>query len=102
MDKCYGMLGIATKAGKVFSGYDSVLDGIKRNQVKLIIVAHDASEKTLKEMMFVCEKYNIPLLVFGTIDENSHAIGKKNRAIIGVADMGLAKQIQKIINGGEV
>jgi len=102
LDKCYGMLGIAAKAGKIMSGYDSVLDGIRRKQIKLVIVAHDASEKTIKEITFVCEKFNIPLLVLGTIEENSHAIGKKNRAIIGIADLGFAKQIQKINNGGKV
>ena len=101
MNKCYGMLGISAKAGKLLSGADSVLDGVKRNRVKLIIVATDGSDKTKKEMKFISEKHNIPLIIFGTIEENSHAIGKKNRAIIAITDTGLANSIRKIISGGE-
>ena len=41
------------------------------------------------------------LIVFGNIDDNSHAIGKKNKAVIGIKDNGIAEVIQKIINGGE-
>ena len=46
MDKIYGILGIASKAGKIVSGFDSILENIKKEKVKLIIVAEDASEKT--------------------------------------------------------
>lgn len=97
MNKCYGMLGIAAKAGKILSGTDSVLDGVKRKQVKLIIVAEDCSEKTKKEMRFISEKFHIPLIIFGNIDDNSHAIGKKNRAIIAITDVGIANKVQEDI-----
>lgn len=88
MNKCYGMLGIATKAGKLVSGTDAVVDSLKKKQAKLVIVAEDASDKTKKEINFLCSKakFNIPLVIFGNIDENSHAIGKRNRAIIAILD----------------
>jgi len=95
------MLGIATKAGKVVSGSNAVLDAVRKNIVKLIILAEDASEKTKKEIKFTCDKFNIPLIIFGNIDLNSKSIGKKNRAIIAICDAGFANNIQKIINGGE-
>lgn len=88
LNKCYGMLGIATKAGKLVSGTDAVVDSLKKKQAKLVIVAEDASDKTKKEIRFLCSesKFNIPLVIFGNIEENSHAIGKKNRAIIAILD----------------
>ena len=89
------MLGIAVKAGKLASGNDAVLDLVKKHRVKLIIVAEDASDKTKKEMQFMCNKFNIPLIIFGNIEENSHAIGKKNRAIIAICDSGIANKIRK-------
>ena len=82
-------------------GTEVCLEGIKKKQVKLVIVAGDASEKTIKQITFACEKYNVPLLIFGSIVENSHAIGKENRAIIGIKDFGIANKIQELINGGE-
>ena len=48
MDKIYGILGIACKAGKVVSGFDSILENVKKGKVKVIIIAEDISEKTRK------------------------------------------------------
>ena len=31
----------------------------------------------------------------------SHAIGKNNKAVIGIKDLSFANEIEKIINGGE-
>ena len=49
-------------------------------------------------MKFICDKYGIPLVNFGSIEGNSHAIGKKNRALIGICDEGLAKRFLELIN----
>lgn len=98
MDKVYGILGIATKAGKIVSGFDSVVDCCKKNQVNLVIVANDISEKSRKEIKFVCDKYQVQLINFGDIETNSHSIGKQNRAIIGVCDKGFSKRILELIN----
>ena len=52
-------------------------------------------------MKFLAEKKKIPIFVMGTIAENSKAIGKENRAIIGMKDKNMAEGIKKIICGGE-
>ena len=49
-------------------------------------------------MKFFCDKYGIKLITFGTIEGNSHSIGKKNRAIIGICDSGLAKKFQELVD----
>ncbi len=49
-------------------------------------------------MRFLCDKYGIPLVVFGNIEGNSHAIGKKNRALIAICDEGLAKKFLELIS----
>ena len=91
--------GISAKAGKVVSGTDLVLAEMKKQKVKLVIVAEDASEKTKKNMNYYCEKSNIECIIYGTIDELSKSIGKRNKAIIGIEDQNLAETIKdKIIN----
>ena len=82
MNKIYGLLGISTKAGKLVSGTDLVLEEIKKEKVKLVIVAEDASEKTIKNIIYYCNRYNVRYIVFGKIEELSKAIGKCNKAII--------------------
>lgn len=61
----------------------------------------DASEKTIKNIKYYCNKNNIENFVYGTIFENSKAIGKQNKAIIGIKDQNLAEAIKKVIHGGE-
>ena len=102
INKVYGLLGLCAKSGKIVSGTDAVCEEIKRNKVKLLIVAKDASPKTISNMQYLAEKKKVPVMVIGSIDENSKAIGKENRAIIGVKDKNIAQGIRKIICGGEV
>lgn len=78
---------------------DAVSSEAQKNKVKLILVAEDASEKTIRHMQYLAEKKNIPILVLGNILENSKAIGKENKAIIGVKDKNIADGIKKIYGG---
>ena len=102
VNKVYGLLGLCARAGKIVSGMDAVADDLKRHKVKLIIVAEDASEKTVKNIQYLADSKKVPVVVIGTISENSKAIGKENRAIIGVKDKNISDGIKKIIFGGEV
>ena len=48
------------------------------------------------------DEYNIPYIIDGQIDEISKAIGKSNKAVIGIEDLNLSNEIQRINNGGDV
>ena len=86
------------KLVKLYLGFDSIEQSVEKKLVNLIVVASDTSEKTKKEMKFICDKFKIPFVVFGTIEGNSHFIGKQNRALIGICDEGLAKRFLELIN----
>ncbi len=101
-EKVYGLLGLTTKSGNIVFGTDACIEKIENKQVKLIIVASDASEKTKKNINFVCDKNSVPIKIFGTIEKLSKAIGKNNKAIIGIKNESLAKEISKIIDGGDI
>lgn len=101
INKVYGLLGISSKAGKVISGTEVVLEAIRKHKVKLVIVAEDAAERTIKNIKYECEKNNINMVVFGNIFDNSKYIGKQNRAVIGISDINLCLAIEKIIRGGD-
>ncbi len=98
-NKVLGLLGLSSKAGKVMSGTDMVLEGIKRRKVKLVIVAEDAAERTVKNMTYACGEY-VKVERYGKIEEISKAIGKQNRAVIAITDKNLADAILKVIHGG--
>ena len=102
--KVLGMIGISAKAGEMVCGTDATLEDIERRKVCLVVVAENASDKTKKNIEFICKKKNVEYIEFGNIDEISKAIGKNNKAIIGIKSKGLAEQIVKLIkeNGGDL
>lgn len=102
MNKALGLIGISAKAGKIVYGTDSSIEAMKSHKVKLLIVSNEASEKSKKNFNYYAQKYNTKICFFETIENLSKAIGKKNKVVIGILEENLAKEIQKIINGGEV
>lgn len=93
-NKIYGLLGLCTRAGKISFGTEAVLDKIAKQKVKLIIIAEDTSEKSKKKIIDIANKKNIPYMIFGTIFDNSKAIGKVNKAIIAIEDKNFAEAIK--------
>ncbi len=100
--KILGLIGLAAKAGKIAFGSDSVEMQAQKGKISLLVVAKNASERTKDKFMKISKKYNIPIVVHGEIDELSKAIGKSNKAILGIVDINLSKEIQKINDGGDV
>lgn len=72
-----------------------------RYKAKLVIVSEEASERTKDKFKKLCLEYNVPLIIDGNIEELSKAIGKENKATFAVKESNLAKEIEKIYNGGE-
>ena len=99
--KILGLIGLAARARKVSFGADSVELEAQKNKVYLIILAQDSSSRTKEKFQKISEKYNIPIIITQTIEDLSKAIGKNNKAILGIGDINLASEIQKIYNGGE-
>lgn len=101
--KVLGLLGICKKANKLISGTDACIEGIKKKNIKLVILSEEASDKTIKNFRFVCEQYDVPIHIIGVnIETMSKSIGKNNRAVIGIEEENIASQIQKLINGGDL
>ena len=90
------------KAGKVAFGADSVEETIIKRKAKLIIVSNESSERTKSKFSKICEKYNIPIIIDGNIEEISKSIGKNNKAVIGIKDINFANSIQKKYDGGDI
>ncbi len=100
-NKILGLIGLAARARKVSYGADSVEMQIKNRKVNLIIVADDASKRTKDKFNKIALQYDIPIIVAENIEALSKAIGKSNKAVLGIEDINLSKEIQKINNGGE-
>ncbi len=97
-----GLIGLAAKARKICFGADSVEEQIKKKKVFLIIVATNSSDRTKEKFKKLSEECKVPIIEHGEIETLSKSIGKINKAIIGIEEQNIAKEIQKINNGGEI
>lgn len=96
--KLLSLLGMATRAGKLCPGFTRCSGAIKSSKANLVIVCRDMSVKSVKEVRFLCEKFNIPLAESDiTIEELSVAIGFK-AGVCAVCDAGFARSIAALIN----
>ena len=100
--KILGLMGLVARARKITFGADATEEGIKQKHVGLVIVATDSSERTKDKFRKLSEEYQIPIIIMGDIEEISKAIGKSNKAIVGIKEKNLSKEILKINNGGDV
>jgi len=96
-NKIFTLLGFAQKSGNLITGENTCEIYLKRKQLILLIVSEDASENTVKKMAGHSKKYNVPLYQFASREELSIAIGKANRAVIGIKDRGFAKKITELL-----
>ena len=100
-DRILGLIGISAKAGGVASGADSVKREVANKKIRLMILAENSSEKTKLKFKKIADEAKIPIIFFGTISNLSNAIGKTNKAILGIKDINLASEIIKVYNGGD-
>ena len=100
-NKVSGLIGLAMRAGKIVFGTDACMQDIQKNKIKLIIIATDSAERTKINFKNICKDKHIPVIEFLEIETISKAIGKDNKAIIGIKDSNFSKEIIRIINGGE-
>jgi ribosomal protein L7Ae-like RNA K-turn-binding protein len=87
-----GYLGIAARARKTVSGA-MLMEAVRKKRVSLVLVASDASDRTKKQFQDKCTSYQIPCLIWGSVEKVSMATGMHMRVAIGILDRGLAKNI---------
>ncbi len=93
--RIYSMLGLCMRAGMLAYGADMCEEKMKYGKVSMLIIANDASDNTKNRFKKLADK-KIVYREFGTIDEISHAIGKENKAIVGILDVNFCKKINDL------
>ena len=86
LNSIYSLLGFARKGGKSFSGFDTVKAKIPKCSRGLLIMAEDSSPALQKEISFLGNKYNLPLLSLGTKEKLGIAVGKSPRGVLLITD----------------
>jgi len=92
----FNYLGLAMRAGKLVTGEEGVMNAIRSGDAKLVILSADASDNTQKKYRDKCQFFNVALLECSNRDELGESIGKVERVVIAVTDLGFARLIEKI------
>jgi ribosomal protein L7Ae-like RNA K-turn-binding protein len=98
MNKVVQYLGLAQRAGKMVTGEELVIQAIRHKQVKLVVLAGDASDNTRKKIQDKCASYQVPLRIYGDRNLLGSSLGKEQRVTLGVKDSGFAQELLKLID----
>jgi len=97
LQKIYGMIGFAQKAGKISSGTMVVRSSLLRRRAYLLIMSCDISENTRELLLTVCKKQKIPWVTLGDKFELGTSVGKAYRVAVTINEPGMANSIMKLL-----
>lgn len=92
-NRVLSLISLSKKANKLVFGFDTIKEACEKNLLKLILTANDLSQKTNKEILFLCEKYQIKHIKLQyNMDDIQHYVSKRV-GTLGVTDEGLSNKI---------
>jgi len=94
-------LGLARKAGALATGSDACEIGMKRGEIRLVLVTEDTGENTLEKVRRSAAARGVPLLLYGTSGEVGQATGSPGRHVFGITDENFAETVRKSIENEE-
>ncbi|GGH82084.1 ribosomal protein L7Ae-like RNA K-turn-binding protein [Pullulanibacillus pueri] len=92
-ERWFSFLGLAYRARKVISGEETVIQAVRQNKAKVVILSDDASNRTKKTISDKCRSYQVPILFVADRQVLGHAIGKAERVVVAVTDKGFGDQL---------
>ena len=100
MDNILRFLGLAKKAGKLALGEEPVGAAARANTCKLMLIAEDAADNTIRRSAHFAQYGNIPRLTLPySKEELGRATGRTSVALLAVTDIGFADSIaQKLLS----
>lgn len=91
MNSVLHLIGLARKAGRLAVGEDPVGEAVKSREGKLLLVACDAAENTIRRTGHMAESGTAPCLTVPfTKAELGHTVGRSSCALLAFTDVGLA------------
>lgn len=81
------------RAGSVLAGVERVREGIRRDEVVLLVVASDASERTRTKVLALAQARGVASTIGPSARELGVALGRGSLQVVGVMDANLAAGI---------
>lgn len=96
------LLGLARRANKLSLGFDATGEAIEAKEAKLVLIAGDVKENTLKKLRKVLELNPVQSVSLLNKEKLSKALGKSTLAVCSVNDQGFSEAIMDILLGKNI
>lgn len=97
-EKIESYIGLARRARALITGSDTCLMAMKKNKLKLLIIAGDATYNTRDKLCNGAKAKGVPYRIFSNREELSIYTGTQNKVVFGITDSGFADVILKEID----
>lgn len=88
-------LGFAKKSRNLITGYNTCIYAAQKHKLKLLLLAEDVSENTMKKFEELAKAQKIPMKIYGTKELLSNLTGEVDKGIFGIVDGHFAQIIRK-------
>jgi len=90
-DRLTRLLGLGVRAGNVVIGVAGVRAGLQRGEVACVVLAHDASRRTIEKVERLADAKKVLVLRGPSAMELGAGLGKPPVQAVGVTDPALAR-----------
>lgn len=91
-----GVIGLAARARGLVIGTNQVLEVIRNRKAKLVLIANNVSDNTLKNLTDKAKYYSANAEIIDiTAEELGKAVGHSNTAAIAFTDINFVKAYEK-------
>lgn len=97
-EKILRLIGLAKRAGQLACGHDAVEQALRRRKTSLLIVAKDASERSLRDIEKKAERFKSEAIAVADRSRLGQYTGADLRAVVAVLDLGFEEGIRKMVN----
>ncbi len=94
-----GVIGLAARARGIVIGTNNVLEAVRGNKAKLVLIASDVSDNTKKSLFDKTKYYSVNAEQIDiTAQELGRAVGHSNTAAIAFTDANFIKAYEKSLS----
>ncbi|MGH7658449.1 MAG: L7Ae/L30e/S12e/Gadd45 family ribosomal protein [Gemmatimonadales bacterium] len=98
MNRLLGLLGLGARAGNVALGVDAVRRGLQRDEFACVVVAADASPRTIEKVVRLARGRQVDVVRGPAADEIGAQLGRPPVMAAGVRDRALADGIRQTVS----
>jgi ribosomal protein L7Ae-like RNA K-turn-binding protein len=94
IEEIRGLLGLARRAGRLSIGSRETRVGLRRGEIRLVLLAGDSSPRDRERLARVAAEESVPARVVGSRASLGEAIGRDGVAVVGVRDPNMAEALE--------